>query len=130
MCSSRSWLIKGHLAPSWRASCAGLQRATGRPRTLLRPVWRETAEHADGAIHQRPGERGCAAAHVDEGSNGRDPGRAEHPKRHVRMFLEPAPRVVALGVDGMLVRPCLCPVCHLLILRAARASQIAGLLAP
>ena len=24
MCSSRSWLINSHLAPIWRASCAGL----------------------------------------------------------------------------------------------------------
>jgi len=77
-------------------------------------------EVTEAAIQQRPDERGCAAAHVDQGG-GRDPGRGEHAKRHVRMFLEPAPRVIALGVGGIPMRRCLVPGSPSFILRDARA---------
>jgi hypothetical protein len=88
------------------------------------PTVRGDVEHgevAEAAIQQRSGDRGCAAARVDDGVSGRDPGRVEHPKRHVRMFLEPAPGVIALGVGGVPVRPCRCRclVRHPLILCAA-----------
>src|SRR6185437_16055224 len=58
------------------------------------------------------------------------PGRAEHPERHVRMLLGPAPGVIALGVGGVPVRRCLRLVRHLLILRAARASKLAEAIMP
>src|SRR5438876_8301115 len=121
------------MTPSMPAENAG-----GQPVSLLSPRTKamprvlhpgcgdvEYGEVAEAAIQQRPGERGCAAAHVDDGISGRDPGRAEHPKRHARMLLEPAPRVIAQGVGGVPVRGCCCLIRHLLILRAARAGQLA-----
>lgn len=83
-------------------------------------------EVAEAAIQQRPGERGCAAAHVDQGISGRDPGRGEHPKRHARMVLEPTPGVISLGMGSVPVRRCLSLASHIPIVREARASQLAG----
>ena len=55
-------------------------RAEAVPR-VLNPG-RGEVEHGqvtEAAVQQCPGERGCAAAHVDDGVGGRDPGSAEHP---------------------------------------------------
>jgi len=57
---------------------------------------------------------------------GRDPCRIKHPKRHGWTLLEPAPRVIALGVGGVPVRRCLCVVRHLPILRAAGSPKGRG----
>ncbi|HEY1001468.1 MAG TPA: hypothetical protein VGD83_17665 [Streptosporangiaceae bacterium] len=42
----------------------------------------EHGQVAEAAIQQRPGQRGRAAAHVDDGISGRYPGGVKHPKRH------------------------------------------------
>ena len=108
--------------PTGPAQTANLLRPGKPQRAAYGVLWAGRGSRDPAA----PTERGSATAHVDEGIRGRDPGRIKHPKRHGWTLLEPAPRVIALGVGGVPVRRCLCVVRHLPILRAAGSPEGRG----